>query len=83
MGAQHLFLERSRSRYSYQFFDIHSYLIQFIVMALQILGNQSGRIDKKKEVFHLRCIRGILGISWDNMREGDVFNIQVSKNVSI
>ena len=34
-----------------------------------------------KKVFHLRCIRGILGISWDNVREDDISNIQVRKKL--
>ena len=32
---------------------------------------------KKLEIFHLRCIRRILGISWDNMREENISNVQV------
>ena len=34
---------------------------------------------KKLEIFHLRCIRRILGISWDNMRDENISNQQVRK----
>ena len=34
---------------------------------------------KKLEVFHLRCIRRILGISWDNMRDEKISKLQVRK----
>ena len=37
---------------------------------------------KKLEVFHLRCIRRILGISWDNVREDKISNLQVSKRLN-
>ena len=34
---------------------------------------------KKLEVFHLRSIRRILGISWDNARNEKISNLQVRK----
>ena len=34
---------------------------------------------KKLEVFHLRSIRRILGISWDNVRNEKSSNLQVRK----
>ena len=34
---------------------------------------------KKLEVFHLRCIRKKLGISWDNVRDEKISNLQVRK----
>ena len=37
---------------------------------------------KKLEVFHLRCIKRILGISWDNVREDKISNLQVSKRLN-
>ena len=37
------------------------------------------RRSGKLEVFHLRCIRRILGISWDNVREENISNVHVRK----
>ena len=34
---------------------------------------------KKLEIFQLRCIRRILGISWDNVRDEMISNVQVRK----
>ena len=42
------------------------------------MGNKSGRFEKL-EIFHLRCIRRILGISWDNIKEENISNVQVRK----
>ena len=53
---------------------------------LLLLGGKSlgENLDelKKLEVFHLRCIRRILGISWDNVREDKISNLQVSKRLN-
>ena len=37
---------------------------------------------KKLEVFHLRCIRRILGISWDNVRDKKISNVQVREKIN-
>ena len=34
---------------------------------------------KKLEVFHLRCIRRVLGISRNNVRDEKIYNVQVRK----
>ena len=36
---------------------------------------------KKLEVFHLRYIRRILGINWDNVRDEKISNLQVRKKI--
>ena len=42
------------------------------------MGNKFGCFEKVR-VFHLRSIRRILGISWDNVRDEMISNVQVRK----
>ena len=42
------------------------------------MGNKYGRFEKLEE-FHLRCITIILDISWDNIIDENIINVQVRK----
>ena len=65
--------------------DLHSkYLIyQAIPINLLLWGCESWALTKvlisKLEVFHNRCIRSILEIKWDEVRELKITNVQIRK----
>ena len=65
--------------------DLHSkYLIyQAIPINLLLWGCESWALTKvlisKLEVFHNRCIRSILQIKWDEVREFKITNVQIRK----
>ena len=67
--------------------EVDTYAKYLIYMAipfnLLLLGCESWATNldvlKKLEVFHLRCIRRVLGISRDNLRDKTIFDVQVRK----
>ena len=54
-----------------------------ILFNLSLWGSEAWEIVfsvlKQLEVFHLRCIRTILGIIWDNVRDENISNVKFRK----
>ena len=65
--------------------DIHAKYRIYMAIPFNLLlwGNEFWATNlivlKKLEVFHMQCIRRILGISWDNVRDENITNVQVRK----
>ena len=80
-------MEVLRFYWQSQKFDLHSkYLIyQAIPINLLLWGCESWALTKvlisKLELFHTRCIRSILGIKWDEVKEFKITNVQIRKKL--
>ena len=65
--------------------DTHAKYLIYMAIPFNLLlwGSESWATNldvlKKLEVFYLRCIRKILGISWNNVRDEKISNVQVRK----
>ena len=57
------------------------YMTIMFNLLLQGSESQATNLDvlKKLEAFHLRCLKKILGISWDNVRDKKISNVQGRK----
>ena len=69
--------------------DTHAKYLIYMAIPFNLLlwGSESCATNldvlKELEVFHIRYIRSILSISWNNLREDKISNLQVRKRFNI
>ena len=65
--------------------DTHAKYLIYMAITFNLLSWDSESwvknldVLKKLEAFHLRCLKKILGISWDNVRDKKISNVQGRK----